>query len=736
MEPKMKAFVQQIGGRQSILAIAVLAAIGPAYAQTGEMEASVSAGVGGVTGDKADRALFGQYNGLRKDDAYGLLDVYYSRRNAATGSLVEFEGLNLGLDTRELNFLWKKQGDWKFSANYGELVRYDPYTINTGLLGAGSTTPHVVHLGATGTGSDLELRTKRTSLGVAFSKWFASGLQVEASLKSEKKEGSRLFGIGMNCPSAFALGCGPTTGASAGSAVMLLPEPIDANHGQVEARLNYADGKLQLSAGYYGSFYDNSNGPMNQRVPGSLNGPLGNLLPLSTGLQSILNLPVALPPDNQAHHFDLSGNYAFTPTTRANFKLAYAQATQKQDFAGGLTGAPAGVANLDGRVDTTLAQVGISSRPLPKLTLLAEARYEDRDDKTPIAPYNQVNDAQGNPVFTFTNRNLPYTKTRGKLQATYQFTNEYQGSVGAAYEKIDRGTFTPTSAVSGISALRSETEETGFHVELRRRMTETFSGSIRLETSDRDGSNWLVPNSGLGVTEVTGPTVTFNSATAILLPTLADRRRDKAKLLASWQPAEALSLQFSAEGGEDKYKGSDQGLHSTRMNLFSVDFNYAFSDAWSLNGYASTGTQRLNQSRPAGYILAFDNTSTNFGLGVIGKPNEKIDLGAGLSFVDDKSVYAQTLDATANAGSVALLAATGGLPDIVFRSAELKLFGKYALSKESALRLDATYQRAKWNDWAYGYNGVPFRFSDNTTVTLRPEQDVTYVGVTYIYAWR
>jgi len=734
----MKTPVRQFGWRKSTLAIALLATLGPAYAQTSEMEASVSAGIGGVTGEQADRALFGQYNGLRKDGPYGLFDVYYSRRNAATGSLVEFEGLNLGLETRELNFLWKRQGDWKFTANYGELVRYDPYTINTGLLGAGSTTPEVVHLGAgPGTGSDLDLKTKRTSLGVAFSKWFASGLQLDVSLKSEKKEGARLFGIGMNCPSAYALGCGPTTGASAGSAVLLLPEPIDANHGQIEARLNYADGKLQLSAGYYGSFYDNANATMNPRIPGSLNGPLGNLLPLSSGLQSILSLPVALPPDNQAHHFDLTGNYAFTPTTRANFKLAYAQATQKQDFAGaGLSGAPAGVANLDGRVDTTLAQVGISARPMPKLTLLAEARYEDRDDKTPIALYNQVNDAQGNPIYTFTNRNLPYTKTRGKLQATYQFTSEYQGSVGAAYEKIDRGTFTPTSAVSGISALRSETEETGFNIELRRRMTETFSGSIRLETTDRNGSNWLVPNSGLGVTEVTGPTTTFNSATAILMPTLADRRRDKAKLLASWQPTEALSLQFDAEGGEDQYKGSDQGLRSTRMNLFSIDFNYAFSDAWSLNGYASTGTQTLNQSRPAGYILAFDNTSTNFGLGVIGKPNEKIDLGASLSFADDKSVYAQTLDATANAGSVALLAATGGLPDIVFRSTELRLFGKYALTKASALRLDVTYLRAKWNDWAYGYNGVPFRFSDNTTVTLRPEQDVTYVGFTYIYAWR
>jgi hypothetical protein len=52
------------------------------------------------------------------------------------------------------------------------------------------------------------------------------------------------------------------------------------------------------------------------------------------------------------------------------------------------------------------------------------------------------------------------------------------------------------------------------------------------------------------------------------------------------------------------------------------------------------------------------------------------------------------------------------------------------------VRLDAIHQRNKWNDWAYGYNGVPFTFSDNTTVTIKPVQNVTFVGLTYIYAWR
>ncbi len=613
----MKKPVRKIDLRGAALALALVAAVGPALAQDSEVEASVSVGVAGLTGDAADRAWFGQYNGLRDRDAYGLLDFDYRRFIGASGTSTGFAGSNLGLDTRELIFWWKRQGDWKISADYGELVRREPYSINTGLLGGGSTTPQVVHLGnGPGSGSALDLETRRKGVGLAFAKFFGPALEFEVSLKSENKDGARLFGIGMTCPSPTAPGCGPTTGANAGWAVLLLPEPINSNHSQVEARLNYAAGKLGLTGGYYGSFYNNSNGALRPVVPGSLNGSLGNLLPLSAGLQGILNQPVALPPDNAAHHFDIAGNYALTPTMRANFKLAYSRATQDQDFVGtGLAGAPAGVFSLDGKMNTTLAQVGISARPLPKLSVIAEVRYEDKDDKTPLALYN----VEG--TSSYTNRNYSRQRTRGKLEGSYQLSSSYRGTVGVDYELIDRQDFTPSSAVAGISALRYETEETSFRVELRRRMTESFSGAISFITSDRDGSTWLRPNSGLGVSPV-DPAIGFQS-TAIFSPTLADRRRDKIKLLATWQPTEALSLQFSAEDGRDKFSApSAYAVRRADMDFYNADFNYVVSSVWSVNGYASRSKQSLDQARPGGYVIGYDNTSTAFGLGVAGKAGE------------------------------------------------------------------------------------------------------------------
>ena len=107
--------------------------------------AAVSAGIGVSSGDAADRALFGQYNGLRTHGTVGLFGVEYSWRDPLTGNVVLLEGTDLLLETRELGVRWKHPGDWKLGADYSELVRYDPLS----------------------TGSGADFHTKRTRLGLA-----------------------------------------------------------------------------------------------------------------------------------------------------------------------------------------------------------------------------------------------------------------------------------------------------------------------------------------------------------------------------------------------------------------------------------------------------------------------------------------------------------------------------------------------------------------------------------------
>jgi MtrB/PioB family decaheme-associated outer membrane protein len=732
----MTSLVRPLDARLTLLALALLSAFGSVQAQVAPAyEGSVEIGVGAFSGDGADRSIFNQYNGLRPGtNGTGLGGANYYRRDDEKGTSTQFRAVDEINGPRELGFQWKRQGDWKFSADYREMVRRDPNAPNTGVSGGGTTTPLIAPLlGGPGTGSDYDLKTKRQGLGFGFSKVLSRQWQFDVSLNTEDKEGSRTFGIGMTCPSAVAPGCKPGTGTETGSAALMLPEPINSNHSQADARFTFSGEQLKLSAGYYGSFYRNSNGSLNPSVPGSLYNPLGALLPLSTGLQPILNQPVALPPDNQAHQLDLSGTYAFTRTTLLNFKLGYSLATQQDSFAGaGLTGAPAGVSDLGGKLTTSLAQVGLTARPMPKLSVLGNLRYEHRSDSTPLNLYN----VEG--TSTYTNRRYPMTTVKGKLEAAYQFNSDYRGLLGFGLNNVDRDEFTPSSAIAGVTALRQKTDENSVRAELRKRMAEDLSGAVTLESSRRSGSNWLKDNSGTGVTEVPDPgAASTGFANGIFPVNLADRRRDKVKFNADWQPMEKLSLQVTLEGGKDRFDApSVYGVHSADMGNAALDWTYALTDAWNLNGFFSRGKQQLDQARPGAAFMAFDNTSNTVGVGFTGKATSKLDVGGTLSYMDDRSVYAQTLDTTADQGSAALLAATGGLPNIVYRQTRLKLFGKYAIDKQSAVRLQFTYDKASWNDWAWGYNGTPFVYSDGTTLNRKQDQSVSFIGVSYIHYWQ
>ncbi len=703
---------------------------------------AVSVGAGIVTGNQRDRSLFGQYNGLRKHDTNLLLDFDWVRRNDETGTWTILRGRNLGLDTPEMGITINKQGDWKFSADYNQIVRHDPRTINTGVTGIGTTTPSV-GLIAPGAGSDVNLEMKRTALGFSGDKWITKDLQLEISFKNEDKSGSRLWGRGFTCTSTAAplptntsqVGCAAAPNSQ--YALLMLPEPVNSTIRQLEAKLNYTGEKFTLTGGYYGSFYTNSFGNMTPSVPGTLYNPLGVATALATpagagmtsfnGIRGILQLPMALPPDNQAHQLYASGTYSFTNTTRATFKYAYTRATQDKDFASmGFTGAP--TSNLAGKMDTNLAQVGLTSRPMPKLSVLANLRYEDRNDKTPDALYN----IEGTNRFANTQSNLK--RISAKLEGSYQLPYAMRGTLGFDYDTSDRGQFGLPDSVGGVTALRQKVWEGGTRVELRRAMSEDVSGAISYGHSRRDGSVWLKPNTlpATGVTPMSNDAIF--SRTAGFPAIFTDRTRDKVKALADWQATEQLSLQFAVETASDKYfEPGSKGLTNGGARLYSLDAAWALSEKWKVNGYASRGRQTSEIDHSTGYTMGLKNLNTTLGLGVQGKPTNRWTVGANASYMNDRNIYDQGLDVAASAANIAFLNASGGLPDVVYRQTRLNFFGNYMIDKSASVRLDLLHQVAKLTEWTWTNNGIPFLYSDGTTIGLNPTQRVSYLGASYIY---
>ncbi len=674
----------------STAAAALALAFGPAAAQEGDKitqltkpSSFVEIGIGAISDDNQ---RFGQYSGLNEDGAYGLLDLGVMRRDDATGTWLRFTGRNLGLDSRELRFENERQGNWGYFIDYSQTPRFDPYTVTTTLAGIGTTTQTI---DGNATAQQYHLKTERNQWALGFNKAIAKGFGLQVRYRNEEKEGARLWGQG---------GFGP-------AGWRFLTDPIDQTTEQIEATLNYSREGLQLSGGYYGTAFKNRNNVLN----------VGNA---ATGLDQM-----ALPPDNESHQFHVAGGYSFTRTTRANFKLAYGRITQNEQFATTPTaGAPS---SLNGRIDTTLMQAGLTMRPMPKLSMRADLRYENRDDKTPVSLYFPL---QTGPTATTSGENEPrdIKTTSGKLEASYRLPMNLRLTGGLEYVEKKRNS-PPVRSVG----FRETTDETSVRAELRRSISETATGAVSYIHSTRGGSDYLIN------TFVNG-TVYSNQVAPLHL---ADRDRDMLRLTVNWMPTDPLSLNFRLDVARDEYSGRgisvvDQAAREGKAENYSIDAAYSFSDevqgtAWySVN---DTGLESQQCRSGNGDVCApgvqqvwassVRSLADSFGLGLRAKVGAKVELNADLSLAKVRDEMLLTTIAGA---------ATGTLADIDTEVTTVKLSAKYALRRNADVRLTYIHDQYKTDDWTWAnwnYSVV----DGGTTVLQDPNQKVDFVGVSYYY---
>ncbi|MGH8640414.1 MAG: MtrB/PioB family decaheme-associated outer membrane protein [Burkholderiales bacterium] len=677
--------------RMTGIAAALLAAFGPVHAAevlapVGLNTAASSASIGlGYTPDDGRR--FGQYTGVNEEGAYGLLDFNLVKRDEATGTWLNVFGRNVGLDNRQLRFEHTRQGNWGYFIEYSQIPRFEPLTVTTGVTGIG--TPNLTVPSPATPGVPVNLGTKREAIGLGFDKFLFGNWDLQVRFRNEEKNGERIFGRG------------------SGSTMEFIPDPINYTTRQLDAKANYTGSQLQMAGGYYGTLFNNHNTGLN--IAGG-----------DPGLATFT--PIALPPDNQSHQLYLSGGYGFTPTTRGNFKVAYAKATQDDTFINVPVLAGIGT-SLDGRVDTTLVQMGVTSRPMPKLSLLADFRYEDRDDKTPQRFYGTSGSTT-----TGVNDVRSIETTTGKAEASYALPNAFRLTGGIGYEEKTRNT-----APVHIVSFRETTEELSYRVELRRMMSETVTGAISYIHGDRDGSPWVQ-------TTVTAGTPGSNLIAPIHL---ADRKRDKIRLLVNWTPVDPLTLTFTVDDARDEYAtlpGSTIGPMDGKASNYAIDVSYAFTQrvqgtAWySRNDTKATQTTCENAATPAGCPASaadpvwgadLQSKSDSVGLGFRGKTNGRFELGGDLSFSDITDSYRQF------AISPSTSTVPTPLPDITTKLTRVNVWARYALAKNSGVRLDYVYDRYKTDDWTWS----SWVYTDGTQLA-DPNQTVNFFGVTYYFRFR
>jgi MtrB/PioB family decaheme-associated outer membrane protein len=670
------------------LAVALLAAFWPTAQASDEAEiyrlitpeSTVSLGAGYVD---RDNQRFGQYNGLNQRGAYGLVDVNAVQRDDATGTWLKFSARSLGLDDREFRFEQQRQGDWGYSIDYSQTPRFHPFTVNTGLAGIGTSnlTLNGVPL------QNVQLSTERRRITLDLSKVLPAGYDFQLRFRNEDKDGTRSYGQGVF------------------GTVNFLAEPIHQKTKQLDAILSYTGERLQLSGGYYGTWFDNQNTALN-----------------ISGAGAVFTL-MSLPPDNQSHQVYLSGGYGFTPDTRGTFKVAYTHQTQDDVF---ITVPVVPRTNLGGRLDTTLVQLGVTSRLMPKLSVLANFRYEDRDDNTPEAFYFTGITA----TTTLDGRNEPRSlrTIAGKFEANYTLPMNFRLTGGVDKEIKQRNFFRVRSV-----SFRDETDETSYRAELRRSISETVTGALAYVRSDRGGSPFLttILNGGAVGTNLIAP---FH---------LADRTRDKVRATVNWMPLDPLSLQFMAEDARDRYgsrTSRELGLGTGEAQNYSADAAYTFSEKWQATAWYSRNDTYSDQATcvtatAAGVCPALAaspvwraelrNNADNFGIGLRGKATGKLEVGADLQYSTIRDRY--RLTALTPVG-----AALTSVPDIHTKLTNLKVFAKYAVRKNAGVRLDYVHDRYKTDDWTWN-NWV---YSDGTRVIQNPNQIVNFFGISVYYNWQ
>lgn len=651
--------------------------------------------------------LYRQYNGINHEGLNGNANIDIVNRDA-DGNWFKLYGENLGLSTQEAGISYEKQGDWAVGLDYNQIPRYAPFEVYTGIQGVGSNTITQPNLPSSAFANgvlkspnlyETTLKTERDITTLTASKYLLEGLKTSFSFKNENKTGSRMDGVrgvaGTGTPNLY-------------SGFLFAPEPIDQNHQQFEATLDYVTSKYQVTAGYYGSFLSTNSNSLN--VIGGT-----NTQPVTTGATGLS--PIALSPDNQSQQFYVNGAYNFSDDTRGTMKLSRSQGIQNDNFLFRSDVLPGVGSNLEAKVVTTEAFASLTSRVTKDLKVLGSWRYEDKNDKTPVRLF----------YTGYPNNPESHTANWGKLEGDYRLGGGYSATVGVDYNQKKSEQWE-----------RHEVEETTGRFAVRKAMSETVNGMLMYAHASRTGSEWEGAN------------------IAIYPVYLANRSRDRVRGLVDWSVIESLNLQFAYEAYFDTYTKSAYGLESGDGQVFSLDASYVVNDDWKLNAWYSTQNGQTKQNMQGavcstgnnsnctvntfrtGTLVQWDATlkqnSDQFGFGAKGKIAQ-FEVGMSYLFSQDKnkqdisSMPATTMTSATVSAPVA--AGNGVVPDTSYTQNAFKFNVLYPVSNATKLRLDYIYDLRKMDDYTWS----SWVYADGTKVYVDPNQVTQIIGLSLIQSF-
>lgn len=712
---------------------------------------------------------FGEFNGIDDQGAFLIGNFNMRNRLGDDGRYLNAFGSNIGLDARKLGVEYGRQGSYWMSAGYDMLTRYqfsDTQFIHQGLGGSVLTLPAgfagIGQPPASAAGINPFLRTYEIKqerdifrAGGGFN--LGRGWDIDVSYRQDNRDGTKLIGAVMG-----------NSGGNPRAAI--LPYDLNDRTQQVEAVLSWKSKEAQANFSYWYSKYDNDVGSLTWQNPYNIiAGWVGNS-GFATGYGRL-----GLMPSNDFHQFSATGAWNFAPKQRLTGTLSYSMMRQNEAFLpytindGTAPGTTLTVPNalprssLDGKIDNTLLDVSYFTRAWAKTTLRANYHYLKHKNKTPTSLYAYVGGDTTNqdPVVSdaVNSARLRYNVAESTTEHRFKLDGDYE----IMRRTLLRGfyQYKYISYEDSADVLRTSTTDNMLGAELRRVMSEMFTGSVRYAHDRRTGSDY-------SLTRAYRATYTTGTTTANPIPDnvptvrhffLADYDKDTIRATATITPMERVTVDFRADWYKVKYKGPDCGGPNDQVlapantypaeclgrtqgdgSSYTIDGSFMPAEGWNAFAfytYSQFATDQVSRSwsgaAPIQSTLATRDwtaslkyTDNTVGLGVRYQPaDKKFDAGAQYVYNDGRGKY--------GLGAGSALAVPLPVPDTRAKLHTFQLFAKYRYSKNIALRFNYWYEKYRSNDWAF--DGATPTSSNNVILTghQSPQYDAHIFGVSIAY---
>ena len=640
-----------------------------------------------------DAAHFGDATGYDEEGGYLEFDAAGSLRDGDRQLRWSVE--DLGLDSRALELEGGRQGRHAYSFEYRALPRRQFDTTQTVFSEANPNALKLpndwVRAGTTAGFSTLErdlfgrdIESDRETVAVGGRFLPTDRAHVFAEYRRTRREGTNVQGAAYY------------TNAS------LLPRPFGYTTDELDVGVRLRSERSSISAAYYGSFFNDDSLRLDWENP-------------FTSAVGAERAALARPPDSSFQQVVVSGD--FRPSRyAATFTYSLATGLMEQDSAlldyttnPVVPTAPLPRTSLDGRVDTRNIALTVSLNPHQRVRLRAAYRYDDRDNRTPVAQWERVV-AETFDTGELT-ANTPYSFTRGELtlRADYDASSELRLSAGFDDRALDRD-YQEVASQDEASGWGQLSWRPNAYVDLRAR-----AGTAKREADDYD----------------TSLAERLDQNPLMRKYNLAYRFREFAEVTVTASlPNKPVTASGVLRVADDSYTQSELGLLASDDRRFALDLSWSFAESASV--YVSLALDRIDSDQAGSerfaapdWRAAIADEFSSLGGGVrVGALTER--LGFAIDYTSGRG--------TSDTEVIAASGSPGRFPSMKTQLDSWRVQFTYEIAERLQGALELRHQRFDAEDWALQDVG-PATLPNVLALGARPyDYDVLLIGLAVQYS--